>query len=57
MGLLDFIKDVAKTTIDTVSLPLDIVKDVVTLGEAGATEEKLEKLQDDLEDVIDDITD
>ncbi len=52
-----------KTVIDTATLPVEVVKDVVTLG--GVTEgesqtytgKRLKRLADDLEDVSDDAGD
>ena len=50
-----------KTTFDVVTLPVSIVKDVATMGgvltdeDESYTSQKLDRLNDDLEDVRDEI--
>lgn len=52
---------ILKTVIDTAALPIEVVKDVATLGGAvnGKTEtytgKQLNKIADDLEDVSNDV--
>ena len=54
---------ILKTVIDTATLPIEVAKDVVTLGGAATGEhqtytgKRLEKLSDDLEDISDDAGD
>jgi hypothetical protein len=58
MGLLC---KLLKTTIDVVTLPIDVVKDITTLGgiltdeNKPYTSQKFEKLNDDLEGLSDEI--
>ena len=59
MGLLG---KLLKTTIDVVTLPVDVVKDIATLGgvltdEKPYTAQKFERLGDDLEEVQDEVDD
>jgi len=60
MGLFD---KLLKTTFDVVTLPVDIVKDVATMGgvltdeNKPYTAQKFERLGDDLEEVRDEIDD
>lgn len=53
---MGFFGKLIKTSIDLVTLPVDVVKDVVTLGGAATDEEsaikkKLERLGDDVEEI------
>ena len=54
---------ILKTVIDTATLPIEVAKDVVTLGGVVTgehqtyTDKRLEKLSDDLEDISDDAGD
>ncbi len=57
MGLFS---SLIKTTLDTVTSPLDIAKDIVTLGgtltdDESAILEKAEKLLEDVEEVSDEL--
>lgn len=44
-----------RTAVDVASLPVAIVKDIVTLNENDQTEKKVEDIQADVGGVIDDI--
>lgn len=58
MGLL---RSLLKTSIDVVTTPIDVVKDVASLGgvldgeHESYTGKKLNKLVDDVEDIVDDL--
>ena len=56
MGLFNFLEDVVEAAVHTVILPIEIVKDVVTL-DGSNTERRVSKVLDKLEDAADDIVD
>lgn len=43
-----------RAVVDTASLPVAVVKDVVTLNKHDSTVEKVKDLQKDAEDILDD---
>jgi len=62
MGLFDSFTKLVKATVDTALLPVDVIKDVVTLGGAvegkqAATPKRLEKILEDLQEAYDEIDD
>ena len=44
-----------KSVVDVATLPLDVVKDVVSFGEEEATIDKIDEIGEDLDNIIDDI--
>lgn len=63
LSINDAVKRIEKAAIDVVTLPVDIVKDVATMGgvltdeNKPYTAQKFERLGDDLEEVRDEVDD
>ncbi len=53
---MGFLGGLLKAAVDVVTVPLAIVEDVVTIGEAGATEKTMKHLGEDLEEAGDGLT-
>lgn len=58
MGLFDVLKQTIKVGLDVITLPVDIIKDTVTMGgaltdEEPATLKKLKKFADDVNEIPD----
>lgn len=55
MGLFDFIEEVVDGAVNTVSLPIDITKDVLTGNKEKNVKKRIGKISNNLEDGFDEL--